>query len=190
MGPILVRLLLLLVLGVPAGYFAITLFHDFDNERVVSAPAELAIVIPQSDRRGPDTVIAPVGVEEAEPRRVRTTTVSTDANEPEKPATPPAPAAVELKVPEAAYAETDRHSDLEPRDGVSRKEGLLGAVAEVSAVVPNADPVYLMALADKEFELRARRPRAGIFSRGPLPIHRSHLARDCQARRRALRARA
>jgi hypothetical protein len=33
---------------------------------------------------------------------------------------------------------------------MSKKEGLLGAVAEVSAVVADADPVYLMALADKE----------------------------------------
>jgi hypothetical protein len=42
------------------------------------------------------------------------------------------------------------HHDFDQPDGVTKKEGLLGAVAEVSAVVPNADPVYLMALADKE----------------------------------------
>jgi len=149
-GPVLVRLLILLVIGIPAGYAAITLFHDSDNERVVSAPAENAIVIPQSDRRVAATVIRPVGIDEPEPRQVRTTTVNTGANTQETSPKPSAPKAVDApKVPEAASNEGDHH-EFDAPDGVTRKEGLLGAVAEVSALVPNADPVYLMALADKE----------------------------------------
>lgn len=150
MGSVLIRLVLLLVLGIPAGYIAITLFHDSDTERVVSAPAQTAIVIPQSDRQVATTIVQPVGIDQLEPRPVRTTKVSGGTQEPESPGAPPAPAAVDApKIPDAVTVAGD-HREFDAPNGVTKKEGLLGAVAEVSAVVPNADPVYLMALADKE----------------------------------------
>ena len=125
--PILGRLLLLLLIGGPSAFAAWTLFHQSDSEKVIAA-AETTVTAPsKNDQRAP-------GAAEA-------TGTPTAARQGPSDSAP--------VVPEAQEVASD-HSAFDMPNGVTRKEGLLGAVAEVSALVADADPVYLMALADKE----------------------------------------
>jgi hypothetical protein len=143
MGPVVTRLILLLLIGGPAVYVAISLFHQSDNEKVVASAGNVVIQSTKNRQRAPvlaDTTLPTVQNPAPLTARERAAAAAAAAE-----------AAGKGLPPQEVHAVMpDLAPELDVREGMTKKEGLLGAVAEVAAVVPDADPVYLMALADKE----------------------------------------
>jgi hypothetical protein len=140
--PILTRLVLLLLIGGPAAYAAVSLFHQSDNEKVVATAGNVVVQTTKSKQQAPKVEHDLPVVQNPAPLTARERAAAAAAA---------AEAAGKGMQPQEVHAFVPDHNpELDVREGMTKKEGLLGAVAEVAAVVPDADPVYLMALADKE----------------------------------------
>ena len=63
------------------------------------------------------------------------------------------------------------------------KQDLVATIVR-AAKETNSDPVLLMAIADKEFELRHRRQRIDVFGRRPVPVRRRHVVQGAARFRR------
>jgi hypothetical protein len=143
MGPVITRLVLLLLIGGPAAYAAVHLFHQSDTEKVGAATETVAVQSTKSKQRAPAIADDQLPtVQNPAPLTARERAAAAAAA---------AEAAGKGVQPQEVHAVVPDHDpELDVPEGMTKKEGLLGAVAEVAAVVPDADPVYLMALADKE----------------------------------------
>jgi hypothetical protein len=145
MGAVLIRLVLLVLIGGPAVYVAASLFHQSDSEKVVASAETVVVPAPKSDRQRTPSFAADQNLPAVQNPAPLT------ARERAAAAAAAAEAAGKGLPPQEVHAVVPDHDpELDVPEGMTKKEGLLGAVAEVAAVVPDADPVYLMALADKE----------------------------------------
>jgi hypothetical protein len=133
----------LLLIGGPAAYAAVHLFHQSDTEKVGAATETVAVQSTKSKQRAPAIADDQLPtVQNPAPLTARERAAAAAAA---------AEAAGKGVQPQEVHAVVPDHDpELDVPEGMTKKEGLLGAVAEVAAVVPDADPVYLMALADKE----------------------------------------
>jgi hypothetical protein len=145
MGPVIIRLVLLLLIGGPAVFVAVSLFHQSDNEKVVASAGNVVVKETKDKQR------APALVDVHHLPAVQNPAPLTAGERAAAAAAAAEAAGKGLPPQEVVHAVVPDHDpELDVPDGMTKKEGLLGAVAEVAAVVPDADPVYLMALADKE----------------------------------------
>jgi hypothetical protein len=141
--PILTRLVLLLLIGGPAAYAAVSLFQQSDNEKVVASGDAPVQQSRRNAQRAPAVESNLPTVQNPAPLTARERAAAAAA-------AADAAAGKGVQPQEVLAYVPDGQPAFDVPEGVTQKERLLAAVAEVAAVVTDADPVYLMALADKE----------------------------------------